>query len=119
MQLEFSDETQESDKSLSDEDGTLPYHCPPERSKGVLCSSAGEEIPLLSQLSVCEKDLGGREDLKPLERTLWNLKDRKIPSIQTSCCKRRTFSRGSEWSRLSDWITGFLKHVGCKMCNKR
>lgn len=78
MQLEFSDETQESDKSLSDlsdEDGTLPYHFPPERSKGVLCSSAGEEIPLLSQLSVCEKDLGGREDLKPLELTLWNLKD--------------------------------------------
>ena len=62
--LEFSDETQESDKSLSDEDGTLPYQpyhaISPERSKGVFCSSAGEEIPLLSQLSVCEKDLGGR-----------------------------------------------------------
>lgn len=69
MQLEFSDETQESDKSLSDEDGTLPYHFPPERSKGVLCSSAGEEIPLLSQLSVCEKDLGGRENFKPLALT--------------------------------------------------
>lgn len=78
MQLEFSDETQESDKSLSDlsdEDGTLPYHCPPECSKGVLCCSAGEEIPLLSQLSVCEKDLGGRENFKPLELTLWNLEN--------------------------------------------